>query len=667
MRSNRLRRQTLRRRWLLSAITMLSILSTASITLAAAPASPLPPPTLVGAWQVQFLSIRGSDGNPVQFSGGENRCSLIVTEKTMTLRVGGEIMAQMSYTADKKRAPSTIDAKSADGRMLGIFMLIGDNLRINLNDEVKGRPRDFNDQGGMILALRRYVGLPLFVINADGTGLRQILSMPEFTTTGSPDWSHDGSKITLDASRPLFGENWVGSHVFVVNADGSGLKDLGPGGMPSWSPDDKQITYSQYTPQNGVWIMNADGSGRRRLDPNGWGSQWSPKHNEIAYLSRDGGANLCVYDLATQKRRNLLEKKYKQVYEGFSWSPDGGWISFKGDLPAGGSEIAAVSAEGEKKGFKILLPASAWPESQNVSKTMSWGGTGGQILVAMRTSVDQLPRLYILDFAGGDRRLLPGIPADWASDDAAWSPDGKRIAFCAQPSARSAQGTTGGGWATVTAVGIYPYSAPAPQGNTAKMTQSQNNLKMLALAMHNYAQANRCFPPAVLYGPDGKTPYSWRIALLPYMEDQDIYKRYHFDEPWDGPNNRQLLKEVPAVFRCPTEPAGSTNASYFAVVGPGTMFDGKAGTTFAEIQDGTSNTILLVEAKRDIPWTKPEDISYDSDKPLPKFGGHFKGRFSIALADGSVRWLPSTISDKVLRALLTKAGREVVQVPDERE
>ena len=141
----------------------------------------------------------------------------------------------------------------------------------------------------MVLVLRRFTGQPLFVINADGSNLHQILAMPEFTATGSPDWSHDGSRIALDAWRSVFGENYVSAHVFVINADGSSPKDLGPGAMPSWSPDDKQLTYCQYAPENGVWIMNADGSGRQRLDPDGWGSQWSPKRNEIAYTIYENG------------------------------------------------------------------------------------------------------------------------------------------------------------------------------------------------------------------------------------------------------------------------------------------------------------------------------------------------------------------------------------------
>lgn len=198
----------------------------------------------------------------------------------------------------------------------------------------------------------------------------------------------------------------------------------------------------------------------------------------------------------------------------------------------------------------------------------------------------------------------------------------------------------------------------------AQRMQATNNMKMLALAMHNYAHANRCFPPAVLYGSDGKTPYSWRVALLPYLEKGALYTQYHFDEPWDGPNNRKLLDKMPAVFRSPNEPAESKNALYFVLTGPGTIFDGKEGTTMMQITDGTSNTILAVEAKRDIPWTKPEDIPYDPDKPLPKLGGYFEGGFNAAMADGAVRFLSSTASEKILRLLITKADRQPVRVED---
>jgi Tol biopolymer transport system component len=221
----------------------------------------------------------------------------------------------------------------------------------------------------------------------------------------------------------------------VAHADGSRPHDFGPGAMPSWSPDGQQLTYCQYEPQRGVWIMKADGSGRRRIVPNGWASQWSPTRNEIAYtIFEDGGTSLCIYDVATDQHRRLPLKAYRQIYWGLTWSPDGKWICFKGILPDGGREIAAVSVEGQEKGFKVLLPSSATPEVGNSSCTMAWGGTGNQILVAMQRKTDRALRLYVFDFTGAQPpQQLAKFPANWVTGNMAWSPDGKRIVFCGHP------------------------------------------------------------------------------------------------------------------------------------------------------------------------------------------------------------------------------------------
>ncbi len=225
----------------------------------------------------------------------------------------------------------------------------------------------------------------------------------------------------------------------------------------------------------------------------------------------------------------------------------------------------------------------------------------------------------------------------------------------------------------------------APRASDLRM-QSINNLKQLGIAMNNYLDAMKHFPPAVLHKAAGSPPYSWRVALLPFMgeEGKTLHQQYRFDEPWDGPNNRKLLDKMPWAFRCPMETSESTNTSYFALVGPGTMFDatkpsasesrvqsggggggvpgrggpasvdttfdGTKGARLADIADGTSFTIMLVETKRDIPWTKPEDIPYDPDKPLPKLGGYFEDGFHVVMAYGTVHFLPYTVSEKILRA-----------------
>jgi uncharacterized protein (TIGR03067 family) len=195
----------------------------------------------------------------------------------------------------------------------------------------------------------------------------------------------------------------------------------------------------------------------------------------------------------------------------------------------------------------------------------------------------------------------------------------------------------------------------------ASAATSRNNLKQLALAFHNYHDTWGQFPPAASHGKDGKALLSWRVALLPYLDANDLYKRFQPDEPWDGPRNKPLLKEMPAVFAIgPAEVAVRHETYYQVFVGPGTLFDGPKGKRIAEITDGASSTLLVVEAARAVPWTKPEDLRYDARKPLPKLGGLFDDQFHVALTDGSTRVFKPDFNEQMMRRAITIAdGQEV--------
>jgi beta-lactamase regulating signal transducer with metallopeptidase domain len=201
----------------------------------------------------------------------------------------------------------------------------------------------------------------------------------------------------------------------------------------------------------------------------------------------------------------------------------------------------------------------------------------------------------------------------------------------------------------------------------AQRAQSTNNLRQISLAMLNYHDVHKHYPAASILGPDGKTRHSWRVAILPYIEQENLYKQYRFDEPWDSENNKRLLSHIPAVFQHPNAKGKSTNSSYYLLTGVGGIFQeeaAKKGTSLATVRDGTSNTILAVEAIRDIPWTKPEDIPFDVDGPLPKLGGFDPQGFLAAFADGAVRIVSTSVDAKVFKALFTAGGGEVVS-PDQ--
>ena len=196
----------------------------------------------------------------------------------------------------------------------------------------------------------------------------------------------------------------------------------------------------------------------------------------------------------------------------------------------------------------------------------------------------------------------------------------------------------------------------------AKRSQQQNNFKQIMLAMHNYNAAYGHFPPAVLIDADSGMKRSWRVELLPYVEHAELYNQYRKDQPWDSEANKAVLAKMPDVFRHPSMPEGSTNATIFAAIGKGLVFesDDKAGTQFRDITDGSSNTICIVEARRDIPWTKPEDIEMDLNaKKLPDLGFQPEG-FFVGISDGSVRFISNSIDLQLWKALLTRAGGEVI-------
>jgi prepilin-type processing-associated H-X9-DG protein len=208
---------------------------------------------------------------------------------------------------------------------------------------------------------------------------------------------------------------------------------------------------------------------------------------------------------------------------------------------------------------------------------------------------------------------------------------------------------------------------PAVQATrtAAQRTQSANNLKQIGLALISYHDEKGTFPPAYTVDADGKPLHSWRVLILPYLEEPGLFSQIRLDEPWDSPHNRQFHSRMPRAFMAPGQTTGQTT-DYLAITGQGTIFDGDKTSRMMDITDGTSNTILVVEANgRNVNWMEPKDIDIQelaagNVAGLDGVSGKYPGGANVLFADGSVSFMSPTSGLSNLRELSTKSGGEVV-------
>jgi prepilin-type processing-associated H-X9-DG protein len=212
---------------------------------------------------------------------------------------------------------------------------------------------------------------------------------------------------------------------------------------------------------------------------------------------------------------------------------------------------------------------------------------------------------------------------------------------------------------------MFAYLVPVFRASfdSARRVQCVNNLRQIAMAMHNYHATNNTFPRAVSLDEKGKPLLSWRVAILPYIGQQALYNKFNHEEPWDSAHNKALLKEMPATYSCPNrvnpEPFTTT---YQVLVGKNAMFEKDQDVGVVDVTDGTSNTLLVVEAKKAVPWTKPDDLPFDPAAAPSLFGAgsSHPGGFNAAMGDGSVRFIKGTIDPRTFRALITRNLGEVI-------
>ncbi|MEX0713888.1 MAG: DUF1559 domain-containing protein [Pirellulales bacterium] len=211
---------------------------------------------------------------------------------------------------------------------------------------------------------------------------------------------------------------------------------------------------------------------------------------------------------------------------------------------------------------------------------------------------------------------------------------------------------------------------PAVQAarEAARRSQCSANLKWIGEAIYNYHDHYGSLPPAFIADENGRPMHSWRVLLLPYLEQKSLYDQYDFNEPWDGPNNSRLAASMPAIYTCPSDDSspGQGITSYVVVAGQGTAFDGSKAAAFRDIGDGVANTVLVVESSgTQINWLEPRDLDLNqmnfviNGGPTEISSNHV-GRANALFADGSVHSLSDTLPPQTVQGLLTIQGGENV-------
>ena len=203
----------------------------------------------------------------------------------------------------------------------------------------------------------------------------------------------------------------------------------------------------------------------------------------------------------------------------------------------------------------------------------------------------------------------------------------------------------------------------------AYRVQCSNNLKQIALALQNYQYVYGTLPPAYITDEDGTPMHSWRVLILPYLEQRILYEQYRFDEPWNGPNNRRLAELIPAVYRCPSfspkkgrDGADATGTEmltqYVVICDEKTFLPGSHALKMNEINEGKDNTLLIVELDAEcVPWMAPRDIDLSGFARVLKDQSNSRlqhtGGLHVARVDGSVQFISDKIDRDILYRLFT--------------
>jgi hypothetical protein len=212
--------------------------------------------------------------------------------------------------------------------------------------------------------------------------------------------------------------------------------------------------------------------------------------------------------------------------------------------------------------------------------------------------------------------------------------------------------------------------APIPPGppDLRIRPKSEAALKSIAAAFEKYRAKHGHYPPPAIYAKDGTPLLSWRVAILPYLGEEELYRKFKLDEPWNSKHNFELAKLMPKALGGDGPTPYPQSSKFRMLLGPGAAYEGKNSVKPGDLTDGAGQTLLVAETtrrNRSVDWTRPEGYRFASDLPLPRLTDHDDDQGFYALfADGTVRFIKKNVDAKTFRAMITKNGGEKLEAKD---
>ena len=197
--------------------------------------------------------------------------------------------------------------------------------------------------------------------------------------------------------------------------------------------------------------------------------------------------------------------------------------------------------------------------------------------------------------------------------------------------------------------------------------QTMKNLRQIGVAIVNYESTRGRYPAAAILSRDKKPLLSWRVAILPMLDEQGLHRQFKLDQPWDSEHNRKLIERMPSIFQSPGSDLDDGYTNYQAVVAPSTVIsNGRKATRIRDVRDGTSKTVMIVETDDTYAsiWTKPDDYDAEHEDPLRGLGNIWPSQFYGVFADGRVTRIPTSLTPTSLMALFTTNGGERVDTEE---